>query len=122
VKIRTAEKHYIVPPGRNRYLSEITEVIRDYNVWVEKERETAQQLYAIRITLELTGNKEEIKPELIDLLKQEEKLVRQKLDPANLQLLREWDAKSKKYRQKEFSYTVRDHQVRTETIFRHYRI
>jgi isobutyryl-CoA mutase len=115
VMIRTSQKHHIVPQDRNRYLSEIAGVIREYDAWVEYERETAQQLYAIRKTIEAISNREENNPELIGLLEKEEKIIRQKLDPANLRLIREWDATSKKYRQKEFLYRVRDNQIRTGT-------
>lgn len=46
-----SEKIHIIPPSRIRYLSEISETVRDYNKWTENQAEIAQKLYSIRETL-----------------------------------------------------------------------
>ncbi len=43
-----SEKIYIIPPHRTRYLSEIAETNRQYDQWVQKQADVAQQLYGIR--------------------------------------------------------------------------
>jgi methylmalonyl-CoA mutase len=42
-----SEKIYIIPPGRVRYLSDITKTNRDYDTWVKEQAEVAQDLYAL---------------------------------------------------------------------------
>ncbi len=48
----SSEKIYIIPPARTRYLSEITETNRNYDRWVEEQKEIAQQLYSIQKSIE----------------------------------------------------------------------
>jgi len=43
-----SEKIFIIPPKRTRYLSEISETIRDYDQWVLKQKEIAQKLYGLK--------------------------------------------------------------------------
>ncbi|NLJ06436.1 MAG: methylmalonyl-CoA mutase, partial [Sphingobacteriales bacterium] len=42
-----SEKIFIIPANRTRYLSEISETIRNYNDWTEKQAEIAHQLQGI---------------------------------------------------------------------------
>jgi methylmalonyl-CoA mutase len=42
-----SEKIFIIPPSRNRYLSEISESIRKYNKWADDQSDLAQQLYQL---------------------------------------------------------------------------
>src|ERR1035437_7756452 len=51
-----SEKIYIIPPNRTRYLSEISENNRKYDSWVNEQGEIAQQLYAIRKSIETLKN------------------------------------------------------------------
>jgi methylmalonyl-CoA mutase len=48
-----SEKIFIIPPSRNRYLSEITETIRKYNQWTEEQSEIAEKLYQLNGTKEM---------------------------------------------------------------------
>jgi len=43
-----SEKIFIIPPARNRYLSEISESIRKYNKWSEDQAEIAQKMYQLQ--------------------------------------------------------------------------
>lgn len=45
-----SEKVFIIPPSRNRYLSEISETVRKYNVWSEEQAEIAEKLYQLNGT------------------------------------------------------------------------
>jgi len=40
-------KHFIIPPARVRYLSEITDVIRTYNKETEEQSDLARDLFAL---------------------------------------------------------------------------
>jgi methylmalonyl-CoA mutase len=42
-----SEKIFIIPPSRNRYLSEISETIRKYNKWADDQSELAQKMYQL---------------------------------------------------------------------------
>jgi methylmalonyl-CoA mutase len=48
LRIGNSEKIYIIPPGRVRYLSDITKTNRDYDTWVNEQAEVAQNLYALQ--------------------------------------------------------------------------
>jgi isobutyryl-CoA mutase len=52
-----SEKIFIIPPSRNRYLSEISETIRNYNKWAEEQADIAQQMYQLQGTMDLLGKK-----------------------------------------------------------------
>jgi methylmalonyl-CoA mutase cobalamin-binding domain/chain len=53
-----SEKVYIIPPARNRYLSEIAETVRKYNDWSDEQSKLAQQLYGISQTVLLLGGQD----------------------------------------------------------------
>ncbi len=59
-----AEKIFIIPPNRTRYLSEIAETVRNYNKWAEKQAEVAQRLQAIHDTLKILRAKGEEQDDL----------------------------------------------------------
>ncbi len=48
-----SEKVFIIPPSRNRYLSEISETVRKYNAWSDEQAEIAQKLYQLNGTKEI---------------------------------------------------------------------
>jgi len=48
-----SEKVFIIPPSRNRYLSEISETVRKYNSWTEEQAEIAEKLYQLQGTKEM---------------------------------------------------------------------
>jgi len=115
-----SEKIYIIPPQRTRYLSEISETIRNYNQWTEEQRETAQKLYGIKksldsleeISLESPApNREELKKQLQELYREMEF----KLDGRNKKILENWDRKVKLYKDDYFVYKVRDKEIKVET-------
>jgi isobutyryl-CoA mutase len=101
-----SEKVFVVPPNRNRYLSEITENNRKYDQWVSAQKEIAQQLYAINKTIGLV-NDEALKSQL----QNEFNNLRLNLDPKNWKLLDEWPEKVKKYRDPVFKFMVRKKEI-----------
>jgi methylmalonyl-CoA mutase len=105
------EKIQIIPPLRNRYLSEITDVIRNYNKWVLKQSEIAQQLYSFKKTLaelKLSNTGVELIKELEDLYHRREA----ELETANKKLLERWNDKLKAYKQDFFIYKVRGKEIK----------
>jgi methylmalonyl-CoA mutase len=113
-----SEKVYIIPPERTRYLSEITETIRNYNRRVEEQADIAQKLYSIeesRNALEqddISGvPKEELKKQLETLYKEMEF----KLDGRNRKILENWEKKVQSYKDECFVFKVRDNEIKVAT-------
>ncbi|MEQ9285466.1 MAG: methylmalonyl-CoA mutase family protein [Cyclobacteriaceae bacterium] len=102
----TSEKIYIIPPKRTRYLSEISDNIREYDQWVEKQKDIAQNLYSIQKTKGLVET-EELKQHL-DSLYNEKSLD---LDPRNLKIIENWKTKLSDYSADDFVYHVRGKEV-----------
>ncbi len=54
-----SEKIFIIPPSRNRYLSEISETIRTYNKWTDEQAEIAQKMYQLDGAKQILQSKSE---------------------------------------------------------------
>ncbi|MFY0601869.1 MAG: methylmalonyl-CoA mutase family protein [Cyclobacteriaceae bacterium] len=106
-----SEKIYIIPPKRVRYLSEISDLIRDYNVRTDQQKEIAQKLYGLDLSAKVLSDKEEAL-RAIDEAKEKLKLD---LDPHNKKILDEWGAKKDNYESDSFSYQVRGKEIKVET-------
>ncbi len=108
------EKMQIIPPNRVRYLSEISETIRNYNEWTEKQAEVARKLYAFDKTLRIlkTHENSEATTEVKKLYKETEL----DLAPRNKQILENWDEKVKKYADDEYVYQVRGKDIKVKTF------
>lgn len=101
-----SEKNLIIPPKRTRYLSEITDSIRDYDQWVESQKEIAQNLYSIKKTTDLSEDQ--------DLVTKLNALYNKKgleLDPRNLKIIETWQDKLNTYKSDDFVYQVRDKDI-----------
>ncbi|MDW3208696.1 MAG: methylmalonyl-CoA mutase family protein [Reichenbachiella sp.] len=105
-----SEKVFIIPPKRTRYLSEISDSIREYDQWVEKQREIAQNLYGIDKTMRLSKD-EELNNKLKELYKE----TSLDFDPRNQQILDEWQSKVDNYNSDEFVYQVRGKDIKVQT-------
>ncbi|MEL6987332.1 MAG: cobalamin-dependent protein, partial [Bacteroidota bacterium] len=111
-----SEKIYIIPPKRNRYLSEIAENNRAYDKWVEEQSEIAGKLYAIKKTMDEAGNSEsENANNLVASLQQLHDEIALNLDGRNKLLLENWEGKVAAYKEDEFIYKVRDREIRVPT-------
>lgn len=108
-----SEKIFIIPPKRTRYLSEISETIRNYNDTVEKQKTIAQQLYGLDQSIEVL--KKQDQQVALEAIEQAKKQLELDLDPHNKKLLEEWDEKKKKYAGDSFTYEVRGKEIKVET-------
>ncbi len=109
-----SEKIFIIPPKRTRYLSEITETIRNYNQWAEEQKEVAQRLFGIRKTIETlqaSGQEQELKEKLEQLFEK----TTLDLDPRNMKAIEEWPEKVQRYRGDEYVYQVRGKEIKVPT-------
>jgi isobutyryl-CoA mutase len=111
-----SEKIYIIPPARNRYLSEITENNRKYDEWVNRQSEIAQKLFAIHTTIsELEKTSADSQANLITALKQQYAQWELDLDPRNKKTIEELPAKLQQYKNDFFVYKVRDKEIKIKT-------
>jgi len=104
-----SEKIYIIPPARVRYLSEIAQKNREYDAWVEEQRNIAQDLYAIERVKALADD------QLKTLLEETAKQKSVKLTPECKAVIEGWDALKKAYADDCFVFKVRDKEIRIKT-------
>ncbi len=113
-----SEKIYIIPPKRIRYLSEISENNRNYDTWVEQQAEIADRLYALQTSIKGLEGRKANAVELRHGLQKEYERIALDLDPHNLELLNRWKAIEKQYQEGEYSYRVRNREVKVKTTFK----
>jgi methylmalonyl-CoA mutase len=135
-----AEKIYVIPPSRTRYLSEIAENNRSYDIKSEEQSKIAQQLYGIFITLTSILDMESEKSEelildktglnedavfskikndeektLAGLLIKEFDKIKMNLLPQNWDTLLKWQEKVNRYKSDVYSFKVRNREVNIKT-------
>ncbi len=135
------EKIYIIPPSRTRYLSEITETIRDYDARGKKQAEIAQHLYGIFMTIAVVLNNGEVGEDLNNLLSEngldEATVLRRgkscpksellkplleifnklkpELEDDHWQSILDWDSRVLRYRDPEYNFKVRGKVISVQT-------
>ncbi|MDH3697447.1 MAG: methylmalonyl-CoA mutase family protein [Flavobacteriaceae bacterium] len=129
ISMAMSEKIYIIPPARTRYLSEIAENNRKYDVETSDAAEVAQKLYGLYKSIETISNESvsldrnglsvgktaKENKELISLLLAEFDKVKLNLDPHHWELILNWEAKKQRYKNPEFSFKVRDREIKMAT-------
>ncbi len=111
-----SEKVFIIPPNRTRYLSEIAENNRSYDIWVNKQAEVAESLYGIHKTLDGLKNAIiEDKDRLIKGLQQRFEQLKRDLDPYHWDMIENWENKRNLYTAPEYVFKVRDKELRILT-------
>ncbi|MCG3151164.1 MAG: Fused isobutyryl-CoA mutase [bacterium] len=104
----------IIPPRRERYLSEIAETVRSYKAQARAQAQVArqvQQLEAAAAILRQRDPQADIEP-----LRAAAHDFSAALTPANKSLIDQWAAKRAQYQGREFVYQVRDKEVRVEQV------
>jgi isobutyryl-CoA mutase len=107
------EKKSIIPPKRVRYLSEISDVNRDYENWSRGQAEIAQSLYSLLRSLKLFDAKKE--SGMVANLKKKIKQLESGLDKGLSQMLNSWPKKNQSYRDEVFKFEVRDRELKILT-------
>lgn len=107
-----SEKIYIIPPSRNRYLSEISENNRNYDKWVNEQVEIADKLYAINKTIGTLSDKEKDVKKVLHATFDKIKLG---FDPRNSLIIENWENKVQQYKNPVFKFKVRDKELTLET-------
>jgi len=111
-----SEKIFIIPPARTRYLSEIAENNRNYDKKVQEQADVAQKLFGIRKTIDtLQASAIEDKDRLAKELEELYAKITLEIDPKNLQLLQNWEAKKRHYQDEYYVFKVRDKELKIKT-------
>ena len=108
------DKIYIIPPMRIRYLSEIAETIRGYNIDVKKQSKIAQKLFSLNQSINIVKDSGDANEAVITLQKIYDNTLKE-LDPANKEILDGWDAKKKSYEGDYYIFKVRDKEIKIAT-------
>ena len=130
VKQEMAEKIYVIPPKRVRYLSEIAETNREYDKTANDQVKIAQQLYGFYKSLESSAankvkldengiaNADDLKEEndqLISLLIDQFHHKKKDLNPHHWEKILDWESKKQKYKEPVYTYQVRGKDIEIET-------
>ena len=133
-------KIFVIPPHRTRYLSEIAESNRKYDVTAVSQEQVAQKLYGIYKTLESVSGKfpminktgiddDSVLPTALEsekqgvaenkiflnlLLNQFEK-VKMDLDAYNWEIILTWNEKVNKYKNPVYTFKVREREIKMAT-------
>ncbi len=111
-----SEKIYIIPPARNRYLSEISENNRNYDKWVQKQAAIADKLFGLHVSVQtIKESNLDDKDRLVKGLQESYTQLALDLDPRNRILLETWDEKTQQYRNEHFIFKVRDKEIKIKT-------
>ena len=136
-----SEKQFIIPPNRTRYLSEITEVNRNYFQEAVKQKEIAQKLFGIYKTILSVANngsnkidetsfltenglnedailrltQEGSNQEFLNLLFKEFARVKMDLNPHHWQVIYTWKDKVQRYKNDYYVFKVRDKEIKIKT-------
>ncbi len=127
-----SEKVFVIPPQRTRYLSEIAENNRKYDVTALSQVEVAQKLYGIFKTIESVANvklslskfginveglrqAQPDKEAFLDLLLHQFEKVKMDLDSYNWEIILNWNEKVNKYKEEFYTFKVRNKEIKIET-------
>ena len=115
----------IIPPRRVRYLSEISDTVRNYNKWASEQAKVASRLYGLHIAIDelnqsgnattsdshLENSSSALSAELKKLYKETQKY----LAPESQKLLDDWQRKVNHLKKDHYSYQVRGKEVKVQT-------
>lgn len=111
-----SEKVFIIPSSRTRYLSEISENNRKYDIWAKDQAQVAQKLFGIKKAIEaVESTLADDKDRLIKALREVYAKVELELDPKNKHLLEHWEQKKEQYTGEYYRYKVRDKELKVKT-------
>ena len=101
-------KSMIIPPARVRYLSEITETIKEYDQSVHDQSIIATKLYQLNGAIELLKEQNTENSKLVAALEEAKAKLEEQLSPISRTLIQHWPEKLKAYREDFYEYNVRD--------------
>ncbi len=103
----------IIPPSRVRYLSEISDTVRNYNALTDRLAKEAAELQSLEQAGSLLKKESQDVPETI--LRRMEAL-RKSLGEDHLAVIGSWEEKKKRFSDPEYSYRVRGKEIKVQTF------
>ncbi|MCB9594645.1 MAG: methylmalonyl-CoA mutase family protein [Sandaracinaceae bacterium] len=123
VRVTDTSQH-VIPPGRERYLSEIGETCRDHRAFADAQAAAADDVDALARTVALLGGPahprfapygaSSAEPRLLDLIKEHDARL-ERLDAGCRRLLADWDGWDAAYREDVFRYSVRGREISVDS-------
>ncbi|TMI84103.1 MAG: methylmalonyl-CoA mutase [Bacteroidetes bacterium] len=108
----------IIPSSRVRYLSEITDAVREYNKLVDDQSAIASKLYQLHGALETLKENKVSPPNgaaatgVEEAVQEQIKFYSDQLTPVSRKLIHNWPEKIRAYQQDYYEYSVRDKTIR----------
>jgi methylmalonyl-CoA mutase len=103
----------IIPPSRVRYLSEISDTVRNYNALTDRLAKEAAELQSLEQAGSLLKKESQAVPETI--LQRIESL-KKSLGEDHLAVIGSWEEKKKRFSDPEYSYSVRGKEIKVQTF------
>jgi methylmalonyl-CoA mutase len=110
----SSSKTIIIPPERTRYLSEISDTVRDYHQKTKDQAQALRDFWHVKETTRrlssdsLGGDSQQV----LERLKEEVRKAEAALDPDTLGCLDEWQKIKDTYSKEELVYQVREQEIR----------
>ncbi len=110
----STSKTIIIPSERTRYLSEISEAIRNYHAHTQAQVAAIQKVWHLKEAMKVIegGKTGEDLPGMLERLKKEVTQSEEGLDKETASLLEEWEEMKNVYEREELVYRVRDKEIR----------
>jgi methylmalonyl-CoA mutase len=103
----------VIPPGRVRYLSEISENNRNYDQLVNDQSAIASKVYQLNGTLEVFKQSPGLmNQDMEQVIRQQVEKLMEQLTPVSRKLIQGWQGKLKEYDKDYYEYTVRQKLIR----------
>jgi len=104
-------KEQVVPSGKVRYLSEITDAIRTYNQHIDDQAKIANRWQALVTSEEEIGDKNEFSKQIKNRITS----LKDELSKEEIKVIENWESKKKKYKNEFYTYEVRGKSIKVET-------
>jgi len=114
--ITKQETNYIVPPARRRYLSEISETIRNYNKDVQLKKEIGHNLYSLYNVIQFYRKGEN--PAVREELQRKYDAYCDLLDKDTQNIITGWDKRAESFKNEFFVYKVRNKEIKVENFIK----
>ena len=108
-----SEKVYIIPPSRTRYLSEISDLVRNYNKKAIDQAAIARQLFGLQNSIQIATQKGQTA--IVEGLQKLYEDIALLLDGTNKKIIDTWKEKKARYQSDEYIYLVRGKEIRVPT-------
>ena len=110
-----SEKIYIIPPNRTRYLSEIAETNRAYDLRAKEQANIAEVAGAFAKLAAHYGAEKAHDASVVAEFEKNKQTQLRRLDAESQAVLENWDATLQRYRDPEYVYAVRGKEIRVQT-------